>query len=431
MRVLSSELWRWHARGLFRSLRQQGYLSYLMAPLEPIRVLDLSRVLAGPWCTQCLADFGAVVWKVEHPRRGDDTRAWGPPWHAAAPGRPAESAYYLSANRGKRSLAIDFSKPQGQELVRALAARADVVVENFKVGSLAAYGLDWPRLGRINPRLVYCSISAFGQDGPDAARAGYDAMIQAAAGLMSITGEPGSAPQKVGVAVTDLMTGLYAVAAILAALHERECSGLGQHIDLSLFDTQLAALANQGMSYLVSGRTPPRLGTAHPSIVPYQAFATADGHIMLAVGNDRQFSHLCAALGEPQLALDERYATNAQRVLNRDSLIERVSELLARRSSREWLSAFTATHIPCGPINTIAAAFAEPQAVHRKVRFDLPLPGGGSVPQIRNPALFSRTPVTSSSPPPALGEHTDEVLTRELQLSASDLAELRARAVIR
>jgi crotonobetainyl-CoA:carnitine CoA-transferase CaiB-like acyl-CoA transferase len=402
-----------------------------MAPLTGIHVLDLSRVLAGPWCTQCLADFGATVWKVEHPARGDDTRAWGPPWHTAQPDGPRESAYYLSANRGKQSLAIDFATPEGQELVRALASRADIVVENFKVGGLAAYGLDWPRLRALNPRLIYCSISAFGQDGPAAASPGYDAMIQAAAGLMSITGKPDGAPQKVGVAVTDLMTGMYAVAAILAALHERERSGLGQHIDLALFDTQLVALANQALNYLVSGRSPGRLGTAHPSIVPYQAFATADGHIMLAVGNDRQFADLCAALGEPRLARDELYATNAQRVANRESLVARIGELLSEQPSRAWLDRFSAKNIPCGPINSIGAAFAEPQAVHRKLQFELPHPRGGSVPQVRNPAVFSRTPVTSSQPPPALGEHTSDVLAAELQLSASELEQLRARAVIR
>jgi crotonobetainyl-CoA:carnitine CoA-transferase CaiB-like acyl-CoA transferase len=401
-----------------------------MALLDHIRVLDLSRVLAGPWCTQCLADFGAVVWKVEHPVRGDDTRAWGPPWHGESDGA-RESAYYLSANRGKFSVAIDFAKPRGSELVRRLAMLADIVVENFKVGGLAAYGLDCERLRASNPRLIYCSISAFGQDGPAAAAPGYDAMIQAASGLMSITSEPDGTPQKVGVAVTDLMTGMYAVAAILAALHERERSGLGQHIDLSLFDTQIAALANQGLSFLVSGRAPSRLGTAHPSIVPYQAFATADGHIMVAVGNDRQFADLCVQLGEPALARDERYVTNALRVMNRDALVARVSELLARRTSREWLDAFNSAAIPCGPINSIAEAFAEPQAVHRKLRFDLPRAQGGSVPQVRNPAIFSRSPITPITPPPALGEHTNDVLASVLRLSTEELAELRAQAVIR
>ncbi|HVY79529.1 MAG TPA: CaiB/BaiF CoA-transferase family protein [Steroidobacteraceae bacterium] len=401
-----------------------------MALLNHIRVLDLSRVLAGPWCTQCLADFGAVVWKVEHPVRGDDTRAWGPPWHGA-PGATRESAYYLCANRGKLSLGIDFSRPEGSELVRRLAARADVVVENFKVGGLAAYGLDWASLGALNPRLVYCSISAFGQDGPAAASPGYDAMIQAASGLMSITGESDGAPQKVGVAITDLLTGMYAVAAILAALHERDRSGQGQHIDLALFDTQIAALANQGMNYLVSGCAPRRLGTAHPSIVPYQAFATADGHIMVAVGNDRQFADLCVQLGEPDLARDERYATNAARVANREALVARVSELLARRPSREWLDAFTRAAIPCGPINSIAEAFAEPQAVHRKLRFDLRRSQGDTVPQVRNPALFSRSTLNLNLPPPMLGEHTDEVLASQLGLSTEEHAELRAKAVIR
>lgn len=401
-----------------------------MQPLHGIRVLDLTRVLAGPWCTQCLADFGATVWKIENPGRGDETRQWGPPWHPRPPGCQHESAYYLSANRGKQSLAINFSTRPGQQLVRALAAQADVVVENFKVGGLAAYGLSWPDLQDLNPRLIYCSISAFGQDGPAAALPGYDAMIQAASGLMSTTGEPEGSPQKVGVAVTDLMTGMYAVSAILAALHERERSGRGQHIDLALFDTQLVSLANQALNYLVSGHSPERLGTAHPNIVPYQAFATADGHIMLAVGNDRQFADLCTALGDPHLARDERYATNAQRVANRNSIVGRVSEMLSTRPSRVWLDSFGAKNIPCGPINSIGEAFATPQAMHRKLCFELPHPGGGTIPQVRNPAVFSRTPVTSSTPPPALGEHTREVLTSQLQLTATDLAELQAQGVV-
>jgi crotonobetainyl-CoA:carnitine CoA-transferase CaiB-like acyl-CoA transferase len=402
-----------------------------MQPLAGVRVLDLSRVLAGPWCTQCLADFGATVWKIEHPERGDDTRAWGPPWHASQDGSTQQSAYFLTANRGKRSVAIDFSTTEGAQLVRQLATRADIVVENFKEGGLERYGLSWNALQALNPRLIYCSITAFGQNGPDAGRPGYDAMIQGASGLMSITGERDGAPMKVGVAVTDLMTGMYAVAAILAALHERASSGLGQHIDLSLFDTQLAALANQSLNYLVSGRAPTRLGTSHPSIVPYQAFATADGHLMLAVGNDRQFSDLCTLLGAPELAQDARYATNQARVVNREEIVAKISELLMRKGTREWLSAFDAKQIPCGPINDIAQAFAEPQAVHRKVRVDIPTPDGGSVPQVRNPVLFSRTDIEYRVPPPRLGEHTDEVLSSELGIAPDELARMRERRIIR
>ncbi len=319
----------------------------MAGPLQGIVVLDLSRILAGPWATQVLADFGAEVLKVEHPHGGDDTRRWGPPYLRDAEGRETgESAYYLAANRGKRSLAIDFSQPDGQDLVRQLAVRADVFVENFKVGGLGRYGLAYPDLAADNPRLVYLSISAFGQDGPDAAKPGYDAMIQGMGGLMSLTGvpdgEPGAGPQKVGVAVADLMCGMYAVSAILAALYERERSGQGQYIDLSLLDTQVAWLANQNLNYLVTGRPPQRRGTAHPNIVPYQAFATADGHLMLAVGNDAQFARFCAAAGVPQLAADPRYATNADRVAQRSELVRgggrpaasAIHAALARRARR-------------------------------------------------------------------------------------------------
>jgi crotonobetainyl-CoA:carnitine CoA-transferase CaiB-like acyl-CoA transferase len=406
-----------------------------MGPLHDITVLDLSRILAGPWATQCLADFGATVWKVEKPGAGDDTRQWGPPWLKDAAGRDTgEAAYYLSSNRGKRSLAIDFTKAAGQRLIRGLAERADVVIENFKVGTLARYGLDYASLKALNPRLIYCSISAFGQDGPDAGGAGYDAMIQGMSGLMSVTGvpdgEPGAGPIKVGVAVSDLMSGMYALSAILGALYEREKSGQGQAIDLALLDTQVAALANQSLNYLISGVPPGRRGTAHPNIVPYQAFATADGYLMLAVGNDRQFEEFCGVAGRPELAKDDRYRTNAGRVSNRATLVPEIDRLCRQKTTRQWLEALAPAGVPCGPINDLAEVFAEPQVKHRKMRFDLPHPAGGQVPQVRNPVLYSRTTLEYKDPPPLLGQHTEAVLQQELGISASEFGTLRADGVV-
>ena len=406
-----------------------------MGPLQDIRVLDLSRILAGPWATQCLADFGATVWKVEKPGAGDDTRHWGPPWLKDSAGRDTgEAAYYLSANRGKRSLAIDFTKPAGQKLIRGLAERADVLIENFKVGTLARYGLDCGEMQALNPRLIYCSISAFGQDGPEAGGAGYDAMIQAMSGLMSVTGvrdgEPGAGPIKVGVAVSDLISGLYALSAILGALYERQKSGKGQAIDLALLDTQVAALANQALNYLVSGVPPGRQGTAHPNIVPYQAFATADGYLMLAVGNDRQFESFCGVAGRGELAKDERYRTNAGRVANRAVLVPEIDRICRQRTTRQWLTALAPVGVPCGPINNLAEVFDEPQVKHRKMRFDLPHPQGGSVPQVRNPILYSRTKLEYRDPPPLLGEQTAEVLAQELGISVSEFSSLRSDGVV-
>jgi crotonobetainyl-CoA:carnitine CoA-transferase CaiB-like acyl-CoA transferase len=398
-------------------------------------VLDLSRILAGPWATQVLADFGAEVIKVEYPRGGDDTRQWGPPYLADARGQPtSESAYYLAANRGKRSVAIDFSRPEGQELVRRLAIGADVLIENFKVGALDRYGLGYDAIGKLNPRLIYLSISAFGQDGPDAAKPGYDAMIQGMGGLMSLTGGPddmpGGGPQKVGVAVADLMCGMYAVAGILAALQERARSGLGQYIDLSLLDTQVAWLANQAMNYLVTGQPPARQGTAHPNIVPYQAFTTADGHLMLAVGNDAQFERFCRAAGAPGLAADARFATNAGRVAHRALLIPAVEALLRLRTTAEWLAALAAAQVPCGPINDLAQVFAEPQVRHRGLRFELPHPTAGQVPGVRNPVRFGRTPIEYDRPPPLLGADTAIELKERLGLDERALADLAARGII-
>jgi crotonobetainyl-CoA:carnitine CoA-transferase CaiB-like acyl-CoA transferase len=406
-----------------------------MGPLKGVRVLDLSRILAGPWATQCLADFGATVWKIEKPGAGDDTRHWGPPWVRDAAGRDTgEAAYYASTNRGKRSVAIDFTKPAGQQLLRSLAMRADVLIENFRVGTLEKHRLGWESLHRLNPRLVYCSISAFGQDGPRVDEPGYDAMIQAMSGLMGVTGvpegEPGAGPVKVGVAVSDLIAGMYAVTAIEAALYERELSGRGQFIDLALLDAQVAALANQALNYLVTGEPPVRRGTAHPNIVPYQAFATRDGYLMLAVGNDRQFSDFCKVAGRAGLAQDKRFATNAARVENRGRLVPEIDRLCRQKTTSVWLKALGKAKVPCGPINDLAEVFADRQVKHRKLRFELPHARGGQLPQVRNPALFSRTALRYRDPPPLLGQHTDEVLSHELGLTADELQRLRAAAVI-
>jgi crotonobetainyl-CoA:carnitine CoA-transferase CaiB-like acyl-CoA transferase len=406
-----------------------------VGPLKGIKVLDLSRVLAGPWATQALADFGALVYKVEKPGTGDDTRSWGPPWLKDANGQDSrESAYYLSTNRGKQSLAIDLAAPDGQRLIRQLARRCDVLVENFKVGGLARYGLAYADLAADNPRLIYCSISAFGQDGPEAQGAGYDAMIQGMGGLMSITGPrgsvPGAGPQKVGVAVADLMTGMYATTAILAALFERTQSGRGQYIDLALLDTQVAVLANQNMSYLLSGRAPGRAGNDHPNIVPYGSFPTADGYMMLAVGNDGQFGRFAELAGRPELARDARFASNSARVVNRDALAAEIAALLSARTTREWIERLAPAAVPCGPINDIAQVFAEPQVRHRGMRIDVAHPLAGSLPQVKNPINFSRTPLEYRVPPPLLGEHTAAVLGAELGLDAAALGDLRARGVV-
>ena len=407
----------------------------MAGPLQGIVVLDLSRILAGPWATQVLADFGAEVIKVEHPLGGDDTRRWGPPYLKDEAGLDTtESAYYLSANRGKRSVAIDLATAEGQSLVRRLATQADVLVENFKVGGLARYGLAYDDLAPLNPRLVYLSISAFGQDGPAAAEPGYDAMIQGMGGLMSITGVPdgeaGAGPQKVGVAVADLMCGMYGVAAVLAALNERRDSGRGQFIDLSLLDTQVAWLANQNLNYLVSGEAPGRRGTAHPNIVPYQAFRTSDGFLMLAVGNDAQFARFCAIAGVAGLAADPRFVTNQDRVAHRGELVPRLEGIMLTRTSAAWLSDLRKGQVPCGPINDLAQVFAEPQVRHRQLRLDLPHPLSGSVPGVRNPVLFSRTSPQYDRPPPPLGADTDEVLGQRLGLDPTALAALRTRGVV-
>ena len=404
-------------------------------PLSHLTVLDLSRVLAGPWCTQLLADLGAEVIKIEKPGSGDDTRSWGPPFLKDREGRETgEAAYYLACNRGKKSVAVDFTQSEGQAIVRDLARAADVIVENFKVGGLKKYGLDYASLATVNPRLVYCSITGFGQTGPYAERAGYDFMIQAMGGFMSVTGErddvPGGGPQKAGIAVADLMTGMYAATAVLAAIAHREREGIGQYIDTSLFDTQIAMMATLDMNYLVSGTPPGRAGNAHQSIVPYQVFACADGHLILAVGNDGQFARFCDAAGKPEWRADPRFATNAGRVQRRDILVPMIAELMLERTQRDWLSALEVVGVPCGPINRLDQVFADPQAKARGMRIDLPHPLSGTVPQVANPLNFSATPLTYTQAPPLLGEHTEAVLAGRLGLSKQSLADLVARAVI-
>lgn len=400
-------------------------------PLSRLRVLDLSRVLAGPWASQVLADLGAEVIKIERPGGGDDTRGWGPPWLKDPQGRDtAESAYFLSANRGKKSITLDLSTAEGQAIARRLAARCDVVLENFKVDALARYGLDYESLRASNPGLVYCSITGFGQDGPYSGHAGYDFMIQGMGGLMSITGEPDGEPMKVGVAIADLFTGMYAAVAILAALAHRERTGEGQYIDLALLDCQVAMLANQAMNYLVSGTPPQRLGNAHPNIVPYQAFRTRDGHLILAIGNDRQFARFCELAGHPALAADPRFATNAARVAHRGALIPVISETMAARSTGEWLALLEPAGIPCGPINTLDQVFSHPQVIHRGMTVQLPHPWGGVVPLVASPLRLSRTPVEYRRAPPALGQDTEEVLRSLLAMSAEEVAALRRRGIV-
>lgn len=408
----------------------------LLTALNGLRVLDLTRVLAGPWATQLLADYGADVIKIEHPECGDDTRAWGPPYLRDADGvDTSESAYFLSANRNKRSVAVNLAHPDGQALVQSLACKADVLVENFKVGALARYGLDYASLQSLNPRLIYCSISGFGQTGPLAAQPGYDAMIQGQGGLMSITGhpdgKPGGGPMKAGIAVVDLMCGMYAVSAVLAALQYRERSGAGQAIDVALLDTQIAWLSHLAMNHLLTGEVPQRWGTAHASIVPYQAFASADGHLMLTVGNDAQFQRFCTAAGVPDWATDPRYASNAARVQHRDCLLPLIEELLRQRSTAEWLRMLQAVDVPCGPINDIAQVFADPQAQHRQMQIKVPHPLAPQLPLVANPVRFSASTVAYRYAPPLLGEHTDSVLGSDLGLDAVAIAELRNRGAIR
>jgi formyl-CoA transferase len=402
--------------------------------LGHLRVLDLTRVLAGPWCTQLLADLGADVIKIERPGTGDDTRAWGPPYLKDAQGADtSEAAYYLAANRGKRSVTVDLAHPDGQRVVRRLAERADVVVENYKAGQLARYGLDHAALAAINPRLIYCSITGFGQTGPHADRAGYDFIIQAMGGFMSITGErddrPGGGPQKAGVAVSDLMTGMYSTVAILAALAHRERTGHGQHIDMALFDVMLAMLANMNMNYLTSGQPPGRAGNAHPNIVPYQVFGAADGHVVIAVGNDSQFVKFCEVAGCPELSSHPSYRRNADRVRNRDAVLAIIEPLVRARPVAFWVERLEGAGVPCGPINNIAQALADPQVAARALRIDLPHPLSGVVPLVANPIKLSATPPVYDRPPPTLGQHTTEVL-RECGLDEAEIARLKSLGAV-
>jgi crotonobetainyl-CoA:carnitine CoA-transferase CaiB-like acyl-CoA transferase len=403
----------------------------MSGPLEGIKVLDMSRVLAGPWAGQLLGDYGADVVKIERPNHGDETRQWGPPWFAGAGGR--ESAYFLSANRAKRSVTLDFSIPAGQAVIRALAEKADIVLENFRVGTLKRYSLGPDALLEANPGLIYCSITAYGQDSSRAAEPGYDAMIQASGGLMSITGPPdheGGGPQKVGVAIADIMTGMYAVTAILAALEERRRSGRGQALEIPLYDSQVAMLANQAMNYLVGGEVPRRRGTAHPNLVPYQAFASKDGHFVLAVGNDRQFKSLAELIGHPELAADERFISNSNRVTNREMLLEILVPALRRGTTAHWLEACRNANVPAGPINTVEDVFGGAYAHERELVKSLQHGLGQPLPTVANPVRFSRSAVCYAAPPPMLGEHTEEVLQDWLGYSASRIEELSSSGAI-
>ena len=391
--------------------------------LSGIRVLDLSRVLAGPWATQMLGDLGAEIIKVEQPCKGDDTRSWGPPWHGD--GDQALSGYYLSTNRNKQSVTIDMAKPAGQQLIRDLAAQSDVLVENFKLGGLAKYGLDYDSLKTTNPRLIYCSITGFGQDGPRAAQPGYDFMIQGLSGMMSVTGDPSNEPQKSGVAYADVMTGLHSVIAILAAITQRHTSGRGQHIDMALFDVAVSTLANQALNFLVSGKPPVQSGNAHPNVVPYQAFATLDGHLILAVGNDSQFARFGTLVGHPAWGSDPRFITNSARIANRTELTPEIARIMATRTTAEWVVALEAASIPHGPINRIDQALSDPQAVHRGLVTD-----AGGRPAIASPLRLSDSPVDVGTAPPVLGADTETVLTQILGLNAAEITQLRASSVL-
>jgi crotonobetainyl-CoA:carnitine CoA-transferase CaiB-like acyl-CoA transferase len=404
-------------------------------PLEGIRVLDLTRVLAGPWAAQNLADLGAEVIKVERPKKGDDSRAFGPPWLKDAQGRDtAESAYFACANRGKKSLTLDLAHPRGQAIARELAAKSDVLLENFKFGDLERYGLGYAQLREANPGLIYCSVTGFGHTGPWRERPGYDFMIQGMGGLMSVTGErddrPGGGPQKAGIPIADLITGMYASIAVCAALAHRAKTGVGQHLDMALFDSLVAVLANQAGNYLATGEPPGRLGNDHPNIAPYQVFRTADGSLILACGNDNLFGKFCELAGRPELAKDPRFATNGKRVANRVELTRILSELFVGRSTQEWIGALEAAGVPCGPINDLAQVFSEPQALARGLRMERPHPSAGMVSLVRSPMRFSGTPVEHGVPPPTLGQHTDEVLRELLKKDASDIARLRSEGIV-
>src|SRR3990170_4388016 len=395
----------------------------MAGPLSHIRVLDLSRVLAGPWAGQNLADLGAEVIKIERPKVGDDSRAFGPPWVKDAQGRDTrDSAYFTSANRGKKSVTVNLQQPEGQALVRALAAKSDVLIENYKFGDLARYGLGYEDLQKINPRLIYCSVTGFGQTGPYKERPGYDFMIQGMGGMMSVTGEPGGEPQRAGVPIADIITGMYASVAICAALAHRARSGQGQHLDLALLDSQIARLAYQNTNYFATGKPPRRIGNLHPNIVPYQPFRAADGEVILACGNDNLYRKFCEAAGCAELAADPRFATNGKRVENRDELAKILGGIFAKRTKKEWVELLDAAGVPNGPINDIAQVFAEPQVKARGVRIEVEHAVAGMLPMVASPMRFSATPLEHKTPPPLLGEHTAEVLRQLLGKSVDEIA---------
>jgi crotonobetainyl-CoA:carnitine CoA-transferase CaiB-like acyl-CoA transferase len=402
-------------------------------PLAGIRVFDLSRILAGPTCTQLLGDLGADVVKIERPGAGDDTRKWGPPYLKGKNGKDTEeAAYYLSSNRNKRSVTIDIAQPEGQALAKRLIAQSDIMVENFKVGDMARYGLSHVHLKDENPRLIYCSISGFGQTGPYAPRPGYDLLAQGIGGIMSVTGEPDRPPMKVGVGIADVMCGMYATVAILGALHHREKTGQGQYIDLSLLDTQVAWLINVGLNYLTSGQVPQRVGNEHPNIVPYNVLPSSDGFIILAVGNDAQFRKFCEFAGAPDLAADARFTTNADRVRNRRAIYGLLPEITRRKTQAEWIDGLAKLGVPCSPVNNVDRVFADPQVQHREMQIKMPHPlsGSGSVDLIGNPIKFSETPVGYRRPPPYCGQHTDEVLRETLAMSEAEIKRLRDAGVV-
>ena len=403
----------------------------MAGPLSGIRVLDLSRVLAGPWAGQNLADLGAEVIKVERPGLGDDSRAFGPPWIKDRQGRDTkDSAYFTSANRGKKSVTVNLSSPEGQDLVRQLAAKSDVLIENYKFGDLARYGLGYEDMRAINPRLVYCSVTGFGQTGPCRERPGYDFMIQGMGGMMSVTGEPGAEPQRAGVPIADIITGMYASIAICAALAHRAASGAGQHLDLALLDSQIALLAYQNTNFFATGKPPRRIGNLHPNIVPYQPFRCADGEVILACGNDNLYRKFCEAADCPELANDARFATNGKRVENRDALKRLLDAIFARRTKKEWGELLDAAGVPNGPINDIAQVFAEPQVQARGVRIEVEHPVAGRLPMVASPMRFSATPIEHRTPPPRLGEHTDAVLKEILGKSDAEIARLRSSGAL-
>jgi crotonobetainyl-CoA:carnitine CoA-transferase CaiB-like acyl-CoA transferase len=419
--------------GKARAHRQQEI--FVTAPLSGIRVLDLSRILAGPWCTQLLADLGAEVIKIERPGTGDDTRHWGPPWlRDTAGNETAEAGYYLSSNRGKQSVAVDIAQPQGRDIIKRLASASDVFIENFKTGDLTSKGLGYEALRAINPRLIYCSITGFGQTGPRAQQAGYDYLVQAMGGFMSITGhpdgEPGAGPLRAGVAIGDLSTGLYAAVGILAALHHRHVSGEGQYIDLALLDTVVSMMANQGQNYFVGGEVPKRTGAEHPNLAPYRTFATREGHLVIAVGNDAQYRKLCSVLGRDDLAVDPRFLTNALRVKNRRVLAVEIETHTVTWGRDALIEALSGVDVPCGPINDLAQVLADPQVQHRGLKITLPHALSGTVAAIANPLRLSATPAEYKRAPPRLGEHTEEVLTRLAELTPADIARLREAKVV-